>query len=109
MMMPLLVVLISSLLWPMSEVTAFLLAQPYPANQHRVLQLQAAFELTIDMPPSGSGLQANMAIDPILSVPSELVVVRYKVPFGLNGMYEYCIKMFWMSHGKMVGSLTHPT
>ena len=42
-----------------------------------------AFELTIDMPPSNSGVQALMGIDPILSVPSELVVVRYRVPFGL--------------------------
>lgn len=36
------------------------------------------------MPPSGSGLQANMKIAPILSVPSKIVEVRYKVPFGLN-------------------------
>ena len=42
------------------------------------------FELTIDLPPSNSDLQAVMGIDPILSVPSELVVVRYRVPFGLN-------------------------
>jgi hypothetical protein len=42
------------------------------------------FEVTIDMPPSGSGLQANMKISPILSVPSEIVVVRYKLPFGLD-------------------------
>jgi hypothetical protein len=65
---------------------AFLLPSPYSTCQHRMSQLQAAFELTIELPPSGSGLLANMAIDPILSVPSELVVVRYKVPFGLNGM-----------------------
>jgi hypothetical protein len=41
-------------------------------------------ELSITMPPSGSGLQANMKIAPILSVPSKIVEVRYKVPFGLN-------------------------
>jgi hypothetical protein len=41
-------------------------------------------ELAIGMPPSGSGWQANMRIQPILSVPSEFVEVRYKVPFGLN-------------------------
>lgn len=41
-------------------------------------------ELSISMPPSGSGLQANMKIVPVLSVPSKIVEVRYKVPFGLN-------------------------
>ena len=45
---------------------------------------RATFELTVDIPPEGSGVQAFMGIDPILSVPSELVVVRYKVPFGLS-------------------------
>ena len=43
------------------------------------------FELmTIDMPPSGSMLQANLKIKPILSVPSEMIEVRYKLPFGLD-------------------------
>lgn len=42
------------------------------------------FQILVDMPPSGSGLQAMMKIEPILSVPSELVVVRYKIPFGLD-------------------------
>lgn len=45
---------------------------------------KTAFELTIDMPPSGSDIQATMGLDPILSVPSEQVVVRYQVPFGLS-------------------------
>jgi len=43
-----------------------------------------AVELSVSMPPSGSGLQANMKVAPILSVPSKLVEIRYKVPFGLN-------------------------
>ena len=42
------------------------------------------FELTVDLPPSGSGLQAQMKLKPILSVPSEIFVVRYKIPFGLD-------------------------
>ena len=42
------------------------------------------FDLTVDLPPSGSGLQAQMKLKPILSVPSEIVVVRYKIPFGLD-------------------------
>ena len=43
-----------------------------------------AFELLINIPPSDSGLQAQMKIEPVLSVPSEIVEVRYKIPFGLN-------------------------
>lgn len=44
----------------------------------------AVVEISVGMPPSGSGLQANMRIQPILSVPSEIVEVRYKVPFELS-------------------------
>jgi hypothetical protein len=36
------------------------------------------------MPPAGSGLEAKLRFKPILSVPSEIVVVRYKIPFGLD-------------------------
>ena len=43
-----------------------------------------SFEVSVDMPPSGSGMTANVKFESILSVPSEAVVVRYKVPFGLN-------------------------
>jgi len=42
------------------------------------------FEVTIDMPPSGSDLQAILKVEPVLSVPSEMVEVRYKIPFGLD-------------------------
>ncbi|ACI65100.1 predicted protein [Phaeodactylum tricornutum CCAP 1055/1] len=42
------------------------------------------WKIEIDMPPVGSGIKAYMKILPILSVPSEIVQVRYKVPFGLN-------------------------
>ena len=42
------------------------------------------FELTVDMPPTGSELQAKMNFESILSVPSEVVEIRYKVPFNLN-------------------------
>ena len=40
--------------------------------------------LMVDMPPAGSGRTANMSIEPCLSVASEMIEVRYKVPFGLN-------------------------
>jgi hypothetical protein len=36
------------------------------------------------MPPSGSELQAKMKIEPLLSVPSEIIEVRYRLPFDLN-------------------------
>lgn len=42
------------------------------------------FEISVDMPPRGSGLQANLAFDSVLSVPSEIVEVRYSLPFGLD-------------------------
>jgi len=45
---------------------------------------KTAFEITVDLPPSGSKMQAFLGIDPVLSVPSELIVVRYQVPFGLS-------------------------
>jgi hypothetical protein len=43
-----------------------------------------AFEISVNMPPTTSELQANMKFESILSVPSEVVEVRYKVPFVLN-------------------------
>ncbi len=41
-------------------------------------------ELEINMPPSNSGLQAQIKLKPILDGASELVQVRYKLPFGLD-------------------------
>ena len=40
------------------------------------------FTVTVNLP--GDGLQANMKFPPILDVPSEIVEVRYAVPFGLD-------------------------
>lgn len=42
------------------------------------------FELEIDLPPSNSDKKALMRIEPVLSVPSEIIEVRYRVPFGLD-------------------------
>eukprot|EP00526_Cylindrotheca_closterium_P023570 CAMPEP_0113639868 /NCGR_PEP_ID=MMETSP0017_2-20120614/20922_1 /TAXON_ID=2856 /ORGANISM="Cylindrotheca closterium" /LENGTH=163 /DNA_ID=CAMNT_0000551117 /DNA_START=44 /DNA_END=535 /DNA_ORIENTATION=- /assembly_acc=CAM_ASM_000147 len=59
---------------------------PTQLNSHAIqnpLQM-AAFEMEVDMPPSGSNMQANLKFDPILDVPSEIIEVRYAVPFGLN-------------------------
>ena len=44
----------------------------------------SAFEITVDIPPSSSGLQAQMNIKPVLDIPSKIVEVRYKLPFGLD-------------------------
>jgi hypothetical protein len=44
----------------------------------------STFEVTIDLPPKGSNMKARLNIESILSVPTELVVVRYQLPFGLN-------------------------
>lgn len=65
-------------------VTAFTV-QPSPSSHARFkTSLPATFEITVDMPPAGSEMIVNMGIDSILSVPTELVVVRYQVPFGLS-------------------------
>lgn len=55
-----------------------------PTSKVALNDASTMVELMIAMPPSGSGLQANMRIQPILSVPSEIVEVRYKLPFGLD-------------------------
>lgn len=42
------------------------------------------FELMVNLPPSDSPLQAQMKIEAVLPGPSEIVEVRYKLPFGLD-------------------------
>jgi hypothetical protein len=42
------------------------------------------FEVNVSMPPTNSDLEAQMKFEPVLSVPSEIIEVRYKLPFGLN-------------------------
>jgi len=44
---------------------------------------EAPFEIDISMPPSNSGLVAQMQVKP-LSSPSQLVEVRYPLPFELS-------------------------
>merc|ERR1712127_490093 len=41
------------------------------------------FEIEVNLPPKNSGLTAQMKIQPILDS-SELIEVRYNIPFGLN-------------------------
>jgi hypothetical protein len=60
------------------------------STSHRVgwLPLAASqpFEIMVDMPPTTSIpiLRAQIKCEPVLSVPSELIEVRYKIPFGLD-------------------------
>lgn len=42
------------------------------------------FEITVILPPTEKRLAAQMNFAPVLDVPSEIIEVRYKVPFGLN-------------------------
>ena len=74
------------LLLPMAQ--AFMVTQTPPshsiASSTRLAETTESFEISIDMPPSNSGKQARMKIPSILSVPSEIVEVRYKLPFGLD-------------------------
>ena len=48
------------------------------------LQMSDFFEVDVRMSPSNSGLQAKMKFKPVLPGPSEIVEVRYNLPFGLD-------------------------
>ena len=50
----------------------------------RLYETDKVFELELDMPPTNSGNRARLKFPSILSVPSEIVEVRYKLPFGLD-------------------------
>jgi hypothetical protein len=61
--------------------SAFVSLQPGRSLSLGAGRLAATFEASIDL-PGKSGLRANLAFEPVLSVPSEIITVRYKVPFG---------------------------
>lgn len=42
------------------------------------------FEVEVEMPPRESGMIAQMRFPSLLSVPSEIVIVKYALPFGLD-------------------------
>ena len=69
---------------PDVESSVVLHSIPPPPRSSSKGSKDATFQLVIDVPPSNSDVQVSMNIESILSVPSELIVVRYKVPFGLN-------------------------
>lgn len=58
----------------------------FVVNTHvgRIATSLAVFEIEVSLPPSNSGLIAQMKIEPVLSGKSEIVEVRYKLPFGLD-------------------------
>ena len=69
-----------------SNASAFTVFQP---NTNYATQLSMSseaepFEIEVLVPPSQSGLLAQMKIMPVLDTPSEIVEIRYKVPFSLN-------------------------
>jgi hypothetical protein len=60
-------------------------SSPAPSRRNDSSRLRSStFEVTIDLPPTTSLMKARLNIDSILSVPTELIVVRYRLPFGLN-------------------------
>ena len=44
----------------------------------------SSFEFMVKMPPTTSDLQAQLAFPSVVDGPSEMVEVRYKLPFGLD-------------------------
>ena len=54
------------------------------AKSTRLYDSETIFEVELNMPPSNSGNRARLKFPSILSVPSELVEVRYALPFGLD-------------------------
>lgn len=46
--------------------------------------MPSRFEMEVDLPPKNSGLVAQISCEPVMNVPSRLVEVRYKLPFGLD-------------------------
>jgi hypothetical protein len=66
--------------------TAFLAKTSSTSHRAGWLPLAASntFEFMVDMPPTNKNLKAQIRCEPLLSVPSQLIEVRYKIPFGLD-------------------------
>jgi hypothetical protein len=66
--------------------TAFLAKTASTSHRAGWLPLAASntFEFMVDMPPTNKNLKAQIKCEPLLSVPSQLIEVRYKIPFGLD-------------------------
>lgn len=74
-----------SLLGIFASVQAFTI---HPRGVSRAMPLSMAadqvFDLMVKIPPTDSGLVAQMKIESILPGPSEIVEIRYGLPFGLD-------------------------
>ena len=56
-----------------------------PTTSHTTsTRLYEKTTVSVDLPPAGSGRTATMNIESALTVPSEYIAVRYKVPFELS-------------------------
>ena len=62
--------------------SAFLAPSSLVRRPSVLLATGEAFECTVDLP--GEGISAQMKFPPVLDVPSEIVEVRYSLPFGLD-------------------------
>jgi len=75
------------LLSPTTIINAFVSNIPQSTHRTTTSSLHMAedspFELMVEL-PGGKGLSAQMRLQPVLDVPSEIVEVRYSLPFGLN-------------------------
>jgi hypothetical protein len=61
-------------------------SSPISSSSTHLLAMAAdkKFQMTVSMPPTDSGIEAQLRFEPVLSVPSEMVEIRYKIPFGLD-------------------------
>lgn len=59
----------------------------------------SSFELMVKMPPTTSDLQAQLAFPSVVDGPSEIVEVRYKLPFGLDVAPEKGLAVCTKSNG----------
>ena len=57
--------------------------QQQPSSS-RLLAQDALFETELSVPPRGSGVVARLQFPSVFKEPSEIVEVRYSLPFGLN-------------------------
>ena len=54
------------------------------ASDDAATDSSSKWELMVQLPPSTSNLQAQLAFPSVVDGPSEIVEVRYKLPFGLD-------------------------
>ena len=68
----------------LTKANAFVGRSPVSKPWGRLALAAEPFEITLNMPPTGSQVQAQLRFEPVLPPPSEIVEVRYKLPFGLD-------------------------